>query len=188
MESAATWPDNAAPGPGSLVDSMKHRQSRQATRRGSPFLGKRVHDPYQARGKLRSATRCPDCGVQYRNGRWVWATAESRGLKQHRCPACRRIAEHYPAGELVLAGSFMATHRKELLSIVAHVETLERTEHPLNRVMAVDSDGDEIIVSTTDLHLPHRLGHALKDAWGGTLKTHYDLDGYFTRVRWERDG
>ena len=28
---------------------------------------------------------------------------------------------------------------------------------------------------------------ALKDAWGGTTRTHYDREGYFTRVRWQRD-
>jgi hypothetical protein len=40
---------------------------------------------------------------------------------------------------------------------------------------------------TTDVHLPHRIAHALKDAWGGTMKTHYDLEGYFARVHWERN-
>jgi hypothetical protein len=53
--------------------------------------------------------------------------------------------------------------------------------------MAIEQRGSDTVITTTDIHLPHRIGHALKDAWGGNLKTHYDLAGYFTRVEWERN-
>jgi NMD protein affecting ribosome stability and mRNA decay len=169
---------------------MKPIRTTRRIQRGNPFLTERVHDPYRTGEKLREAVACPECGAHYRNGRWVWSTQGSAGLKRGLCPACRRIDDHYPAGELVLSGGFLAEHRDEILATARHVGEAECSQHPLNRIMSVVESHDEptISITTTDVHLPHRIAHAIKDAWGGTMKTHYDLDGYFTRVRWERDG
>jgi hypothetical protein len=52
--------------------------------------------------------------------------------------------------------------------------------------MSIEKRGEDTVITPTDIHLPHRIGHALQDAWGGRLKTHYDREGYFTRVQWER--
>ena len=163
-------------------------KARRPTRRlrGNPLLRERIHDPYRAQQKLSESTRCPECGAQYRKGRWLWPRASAHGLKQQLCPACRRTKDHYPAGEIVLSGSFLNEHREEILSRVHHIEELERQEHPLNRIMAIDEGDAEIKISTTDIHLPHYIGHALRDAWGGVTRTHYDLDGYFVRVQWRR--
>ena len=43
------------------------------------------------------------------------------------------------------------------------------------------------MVTTTDLHLPRRIGEALKSAFDGTLDLDYDEDGYFVRVNWSRN-
>ena len=168
---------------------MKPRRTTRRIQRGNPFLTERVHDPYRAGEKPSEAVSCPECGVRCRKGRWVWSAASSAGLKRQLCPACRRINDSYPAGELVLSGEFLTGHRDEILATARHVGEAERSQHPLNRIMSVVEDRDEptIVITTTDVHLPHRIAHAIKDAWGGTMKTHYDLDGYFTRVQWERD-
>ena len=166
---------------------MKQRRSTPRTIRGNPYLRERIHDPLHPRGKLRESTRCRRCGVQYRAGRWRWPTSSAQGLKPVTCPACRRIEGHYPAGELVLAGSFLGGHRAEILATAKHVEARESADHPLNRVISIEERGGETVISTTDIHLPHRMAHALLDAWGGTTRTHYDLEGYFTRVHWSRD-
>jgi hypothetical protein len=156
--------------------------------RGNPFLRERIHDPYRAGEKLRESTYCPDCGVRYRNGRWMWPKGLTiTGFRAQLCPACQRIEDRYPAGELLLSGDFLEGHRDQILSRVRNVEASERAEHPLHRIIAIEPHGAAQVVSTTDIHLPHRIGHALKDAWGGNLKTHYDLEGYFTRVQWERN-
>jgi hypothetical protein len=156
--------------------------------RGNPFLRERVHDPYRSGEKLREATCCPECGARYSNGRWTWSKTAGTGLKRQLCPACQRIEDRYPAGEVTLAGSFLDGHRREILATVSHVGESERSEHPLNRIMSIDEQDDgTITITTTDIHLPHRIAHAIKDAWGGTMKTHYDLEGYFTRVQWERN-
>jgi hypothetical protein len=155
--------------------------------RGNPFLREKRHDPYRAREKRRDATRCPQCGVTSRNGRWVWPKTETAALKAERCPACRRINDRYPAGELLLSGNFLDAHRDEVLATARRVGELERNEHPLHRIMAIEDEGEHIVITTTDIHLPHRIAHALRDAWGGGMSTQYDLEGYFARARWERD-
>jgi hypothetical protein len=53
--------------------------------------------------------------------------------------------------------------------------------------MTLRRRGGAIKVTTTDVHLPHRIGHALKDAWAGELVTHYDEQGYYARVTWQRN-
>lgn len=166
---------------------MKAPHTTRRVRRGNPFLKEKVHDPYRSGEKLREATRCPQCGVRYRNGRWTWPKTETYALKSQLCPACRRINDHYPAGEIILSGGFLEGHREEIVARARHVEETERAEHPLHRIIAVDERRGDVVISTTDVHLPHEIGHALKDAWGGTLKTHYDLEGYFARVLWDRD-
>jgi hypothetical protein len=162
------------------------RPTRHLTR-GNPFLRERVHDPYRAHEKPRDATGCPQCGVRFRNGRWAWPRAGTAEFRRELCPACRRINDHYPAGELVLSGSFLQGHHDEILATARHTAEAERIEHPLNRIMAIDEDPDEITIFTTDVHLPHRIAHALKSAFGGAVSTHYDLEGYFTRALWERN-
>jgi hypothetical protein len=103
------------------------------------------------------------------------------------CPACQRIKDRYPAGELTVSGAFAAAHADEISGLIHNTADIESREHPLHRIMSIKRRKGAIVVTTTDVHLPHRLGHALKDAWGGTLATHYDDAGYYARVTWERE-
>lgn len=169
------------------MSRMRGSKAAGGFRRANRLVRERVHDPYRVGEKLRESARCPDCGAQFRNGRWIWPKSESAGLKSRRCPACSRIADDYPAGELVLAGNFLAAHRDEILATARNFEESQRREHPLNRIITI-ADGDgEITITTTDIHLPHGIAHAIRDAFDGEMKTHYDEEGYFTRVHWRRD-
>jgi len=154
---------------------------------GNPLLQEQNHDPYRAQEKLRQATTCPQCGARYRNGRWTWPESDSPAFRSELCPACRRINDDYPAGEIRLSGSFLIGHADEVLATVQHVAEQERRQHPLHRIMAVETDDEDVVILTTDIHLPHRLAHALRDAWGGAVSQHYDPAGYFARARWERN-
>ena len=53
------------------------------------------------------------------------------------CPACRRIADRYPAGEVLIGGTFAAAHRAEIESLVRHTADKEGGEHPLHRIMSL---------------------------------------------------
>ncbi len=158
--------------------------ARAARYRDRIFDDKR-HDPYQRPGKYAEPTRCGDCGAVYHKGRWQWGEAPERA-RADACPACRRIQDRLPAGALVLEGPFLAAHRAEILRLIRNEAEHERAEHPLHRIMHIDEPGERIEVSTTDIHLPQRLGEALKRAYDGELTVQYGHDEYSVRARWQR--
>ena len=142
------------------------------------------HDVYQSRHKWPEFTRCIDCGALYVNGRWTWQKAPAK-LHETICPACRRIADYYPAGFLEIKGAFFAEHRDEILNLIHNVEKLEKSEHPLERIMALTiENGCQVI--TTGLHLARRLGEALAHAYKGELSIQYAEAGDIIRVQWRR--
>jgi hypothetical protein len=103
------------------------------------------------------------------------------------CPACRRINDHNPAGVLTLAGPFVSRHKDEMIRLARNQEQAERPEHPLNRIMDIEDEApDRLVISTTDIHLPRRIGEAVSRAYHGTMAEHFDEDGYFVRIDWNR--
>jgi hypothetical protein len=100
---------------------------------------------------------------------------------------CHRIHDSFPAGEVILSGSFLAAHKQEIIELARHTEEAERKEHPLQRIMSVEDAGGKVTIRTTDIHLPRWIGHAIFDAYKGDLDTRYDKGGYFVRITWERE-
>jgi len=159
----------------------------QLTRHGARVFDEECHDPYHAAGKYGEATRCATCGALYRDGRWQWPSQADASLEASAtCPACRRIEDRLPAGHLTLTGPYVGAHRDELLHIVRKVEQQESGEHPLNRIMSIDAKDHEIEIATTDIHLPRRIGEALKRAHDGELSITFAEDAYEIRVGWQR--
>ncbi len=148
-----------------------------------------IHDPYKPRKKPGEPCACPQCGAINMGGRWRWALAKEKldRLEKDLCPACHRINDKYPAGELILSGGFLAGHKQEIIKLARNTEELELKEHPLQRIMSVDDADGEVIIKTTDIHLPRRIGHAIFDAYKGSLDTHYDKAAYFLRMTWSRE-
>jgi NMD protein affecting ribosome stability and mRNA decay len=144
-----------------------------------------VHDAYKAGAKLPSPTRCPDCGAVYRDGRWTWDTAPA-GAHETVCPACHRIRDRFPAGYVRVEGPFWRAHRADIEHLVRNREARERAEHPLERVMAVEEEGDSLLITTTDNHLARDIGEALHSAYKGELEYHYNREENLLRVRWRR--
>lgn len=137
--------------------------------------------------KLPDVTVCPECKAIYRGGRWRWArVAKPTGTRRELCPACQRIRDKYPAGEVTLLGEFARTHREEVIGVVRNLEAKEKAAHPLNRLMEIRDEGDALVVTTTDVHLAHAIGVALFHAYRGTLHAPWAQEGDLLRVRWER--
>ena len=149
------------------------------------LLQEPVHDSYKAGGKLPEPTRCPDCGAAYRNGRWTWDDAPAKAHEQ-RCPACHRIHDKYPAGFVALKGAFLGEHRDEILQLMRHHEAKEKSEHPLQRIMAIADSADGVLVTTTDIHLARDLAQALHKAYRGKLEFHYNKEDQLLRATWSR--
>lgn len=143
------------------------------------------HDAYKNKGKLKEPTACTQCEAVYHKGRWTW---NPKPAKAHEtlCPACHRIKDHYPQGFLTLKGSFLAEHHEEILGLIRNEEMKEKGEHPLSRIMNIEQGEVATIITTTDRHLPRRMGEALHHAYEGVFDFHYDQDGEFIRVFWER--
>jgi NMD protein affecting ribosome stability and mRNA decay len=167
---------------------MKSTQLRpQAAKSGRRIAGRaqqdHIRDPYQAQRKPKEPGACPQCGAVYHRGRWQWGQRpdDAHGAL---CPACRRIADRMPAGVLTLHGPFARTHKAEVTGLVRNVEGAEQQEHPLNRIMSIEESGDGLVINTTDIHLPRRLGEALRSAYHGTLDMDFDEDQYFVRIDW----
>ena len=140
-------------------------------------------DSYRADAKLPDPTRCPKCGAVYLKGRWTWKRAPAHA-DVHPCPACERIADHFPAGYVTLKGKFDPELRTQLLNLVKAREAHAASEHPLQRIMAVDDVPGGIRVTTTDGHLARGIGRALHEAFQGSLEINYSRDEHLVRAIW----
>jgi hypothetical protein len=142
-------------------------------------------DPYVLRGKLPDPSACPSCGAVYRAGRWSWG---SPPVDAHpaECPACRRIADDYPAGIVTLRGEFSRDHAAEIQGLVRNLEEHEKSEHPLKRIMSVRAEPDALVVTTTSARLARGIGEALQHAFRGELDYRFSEAESVLRVDWSR--
>lgn len=92
-----------------------------------------------------------------------------------------------PAGTVSLRGAFVKQHADELCGLVRNTEELEKSEHPLERLIAISDSADGLDVTTTGLHLAQRIGHALEAAYDGELQIHYNHEEYYVDIHWQRD-
>jgi hypothetical protein len=143
-------------------------------------------DPYKAIKKPDEPTVCPQCGAVYHEGRWHWAPRPNHA-HEALCQACHRINDHYPAGIVTFDGPFVARHKAEMLRLARNQEEIEKKEHPLNRIIDIVEGPDQLVINTTDIHLPRRIIEAQKRTWHGKSEYHYDEDGYFVRANWHRE-
>lgn len=144
-----------------------------------------VHDPYQERYKPEGNAFCPGCGVIFARGRWAWG-ARAQNAQEHTCPACRRIQDSFPAGYVTLKGEFVVENLDMLLALIRNEESRAKSAHPLERIIQIAVKDGAITVTTTDMHLPQRIGQALQSAYHGHLEIQRTPDDYQTRVNWER--
>jgi hypothetical protein len=145
-----------------------------------------ILDPYKRPDKLAEPTVCPQCSAVYQAGRWHWA-ARPKDAHEVVCQACHRVNDQYPAGVVTLTGAFTPRQKTDMMNLARHQEEAEKTEHPLNRIINIEESPDRIVINTTDIHLPRRVGEAIERAFHGKLERHFDEHGYFVRVNWRRD-
>lgn len=149
------------------------------------LIQEKRHDAYYERDKWPEPTRCPTCGALFVNGRWTWQESPNQANTAV-CPACRRIADHYPAGYVEIKGSFYTEHRDEILNLIQNTEIDEKRERVLERIMDIIHSKDSVQITTTGIHLARRLGEALARAYKGELTYRYADDDQSIRVYWQR--
>jgi len=141
------------------------------------------HDPYRADNKPLGEQVCPDCGLVNRRGRWMRAQATPQAQSQA-CPACRRIADKLPAGILTVEGAYAFEKRDDVLATARNVAEKVQSEHPLERIMSIETFDGRLVISTTDVHLVQAIGRALHGAFGGALHYGFQEGDYQLRVNW----
>jgi len=142
-------------------------------------------DTYKQVAKLHEPTYCSQCGATYGDGRWRWMP-HPENAKPSLCPACHRINDRYPAGIVTLTG--VGALKDEMVRLARNQEEAEKAEHPLNRIMAIDDTiDDRLEISTTDIHLPRRIGDALRRSYHGKVTEDFDEGNYFVRVTWHKE-
>ena len=158
-----------------------------APSRRDRLVREHIHDPYKTKSKYPEPTVCPVCNAVYRDGRWQWADSWPADSRQALCQACQRTKDNYPAGVVTLRGGFAMRHKAEILNLARNLEAEERAQHPLHRIMKSEELPNSIVLSTTDIHLPRRIGDALHNAYKGELELGYSLESCFLRVNWTRE-
>lgn len=149
-------------------------------------------DSYLAKGALGKAVVCHGCHALSMGKRWyqdeeVYAKLLRTGpVKEVFCPACEKIRDGYPSGQVTLKGPFLTEHRDEILRIIANEEKRARELNPLHRIMSLREEGGECEVTTTDEKLAQRIGRELRKACGGTVAYGWSHNNKYLRVQWER--
>jgi hypothetical protein len=149
------------------------------------LIKEKQHDPYQEGNKWAVPTQCTECGALFANGRWSWQSPSEKP-QGTTCPACRRIIERYPAGYIEIKGLFFKEHSDEILNLVKNVEEREKSDRPLERIMATVAEKEYTLVTTTGVHLARRIGEALSRAYKGNLSFQYADADTVIRVYWQR--
>lgn len=166
------------------MTAIQTRLKRQQMRRDKQPQA-HVYDSYRPRERSAGASRCPECGAVYDHGRWTWRMSGGQ-LHQLQCPACQRIHEQAPAGEITFDGDYLLDHADEVLALLHHQADGEKQEHPLERIMDIQRQPEHIVVQTTGPHLVRRLGAAMLHAHQGELEISYRDNEGLLRAHWIR--
>lgn len=154
--------------------------------RKNKLIKEKRHDVYREKGSWPEPTLCTECGALYMKGRWSWKKPSHGEVHETACPACRRIADNFPAGYVEIKGAFFVKHSDEILNLVHNVEKEEKRLHPLERIIEVVGGDDLTLITTTGVHVARRIGQALSRAYQGTLAFQYGKAEKRIRVYWRR--
>jgi len=70
---------------------------------------------------------------------------------------------------------------------IKNVEEEEMKYRPLERIISIEEQDNEIVIKTTYEHLARRIGEAIHRAHKGDLKLSYPEGKKYVRVYWQRE-
>lgn len=149
------------------------------------LMKEKRHDTYREDKKWPEPTTCTECAAVYMDGQWIWGEKPGQA-NEVVCPACQRIAQNYPAGHLELRGTFFQQQRHEIINLIRNEEKLEKTAHPLERIMTIEDKESHMEITTTGVHIARRIGEAVARAYKGELMLSYGDGEKSVRALWER--
>lgn len=165
--------------------------------RFSPASRKNVDretDPYIPRKSASAVGACPKCHAIRRYKRWhmnekeyAALTLKSGAVILERCPACRKIADGFPSGVVLLRGAYLSLHRDEILKLVRNEEKRAAGTNPMERIISITEENGKMEIATTDEKLAQRIGRELRKACRGTVEYKWSEDSKLLRVNWVRE-
>ena len=145
-------------------------------------------DMYLPRLDPKGVIQCTGCGAFYYRRHWTLTPLLGFSGQMHShlffCPACRKMHDRFPGGELTLRG-VEVENRGEIARILRNEESRAREKNPLERIMRMDAANGGWRVETTTEKLAQRLGRSIKKARGGKLAYKWGHNNKFVRVVWE---
>jgi NMD protein affecting ribosome stability and mRNA decay len=155
----------------------------------------RETDPYLPKKTAPFLSTCPGCRAICRNKRWYLDEKEYALLTrkkgadtaERRCPACRKIADGFPSGVVILRGGYVREHREEIRKIVRNEEKRAMGFNPLARIIEWKEREDGFELSTTAEKLAQRIGRVVRKACSGTVEYKWSGDSKLLRVNWVRE-
>jgi hypothetical protein len=88
----------------------------------------------------------------------------------------------YAAGIVTIRGSLAVRCKDEIIALARHAEAAEKPGHPMNRIAAIEQSEEGLVITTTDIHLPRRIGEAIKEACHARLDIQFNAEEYFVRI------
>jgi hypothetical protein len=153
-----------------------------------------LDDPYIEGVEYHDPTRCPVCGVVYNKKRWqfidekdIKLSNDNDYIAEAKCPACRKIEDHYVMGILELYGKFISLHKDEAMNLIKNEEAREVEKNPLGRIISIKDKEDKIYIETTNEALALRLGRAIFKTFKGSIEYKFSENQKLVRVLWRRD-
>ncbi len=144
-------------------------------------------DVYRSKDGVSGAVYCA-CGAVFSNKRWQ---SQGRGATAHGeqrvvCPACRRVADHNPAGIVTLKGSFFAAHGEEIDNLIRNTVEAAVMKNPLGRIMDIRREQEGVTITTTDVKLAQKIGREVFKSHGGDLQFTWSRAVGPVRISWSR--
>lgn len=134
--------------------------------------------------KGQAGIACGECGLVQGLGGWSYRKARiPRPTKVGLCPACTRVRDRYPAGTLTIPAA-RVDDCEELVRTILNMESTERLEHPLERVMEIRDVKGALVVTTTGVHLARSIAHKLGQRFREKARIRYADREELVRVDW----
>jgi hypothetical protein len=168
---------------GGTMTTQPARDPHEPRGTGRKHQARRRTVPHERSSKPRGAIVCADCDLVFHGGRWYVGEPPVGDDEPGVCPACRRVRDRMPAGTIRLHGIPSELH-DETLALIRNTADHERSEHPLERLMALESGRDPIVVTTTGIHAARAIAGALDRRFRGRVEIHYADGDSFVDVRW----
>lgn len=150
----------------------------------------KLSDPYLLSKAYTEPTVCPSCGLVFHKKRWLRdehiLSEVSDVAQKHKCPACRKIDDHYVMGQVIVSGNFFLTVKDEMVNLIHNQEKKESFRNPLARIMSLKFEQNNLVVETTTDNLAVMIGKAIQRSYNGELNINFS-NNKIARVDWSRN-